>query len=55
MERLICSNMCWLHCDANVQGPFWLSDSRTLFIFLDPHAQKEKRVCFLEATVIAIV
>jgi hypothetical protein len=31
--------MCWLHCDANVQGPFCLSDSRTLFIFLDPRTQ----------------
>ena len=46
---------CWLVCDAHVQGPLWLFDCRTLFVFLDPRAQTGKGPCFLELVVVAIV
>ena len=46
---------CWLVCDTDVQGPLWLSDCRTLFVFLDPRAQTGKGPCFLELVVVAIV
>ena len=42
-------------CDADVQGPLWLSDCRTPFVFLDPRAHTGKVSCFLELIAVAIV